>query len=156
GNNLIDGGAGIDGMYGELGDDAYTVDNNGDVVIENANEGNDTVYASVNYLLGDNVENLIQTGSGDLQGYGNALANSIFGNAGSNLIDGGAGADFLTGNAGDDYFLFQAGQGDGDTVIDFEGAGDAAGDTLLFAGYGADATFTFIDAFHWQVNYNGG
>ena len=32
----------------------------------------------------------------------------------------------------------------------------AAGDSLQFAGYGGGATFTNIDATHWQVNYNGG
>src|SRR5262249_4404179 len=83
GANLLDGGAGADGMFGGLGNDAYVVDNNSDAVVENANEGNDTVYASVNYALGADVENLIQTGSADVQGYGNALVNSIFGNSGS-------------------------------------------------------------------------
>src|SRR5262249_49983347 len=106
GNDLLDGAAGGDGMFGGLGNDVYYVDNAGDVVVENANEVNDTAYASVNYALGANVENLIQTGSADLQGYGNSIANSIFGNSGVNLIDGGAGADFLTGNGGNDYFVF--------------------------------------------------
>jgi hypothetical protein len=44
----------------------------------------------------------------------------------------------------------------GDTVVDFAGNGGAAGDALQFVGYGAGATFTNIDATHWQVNYNGG
>jgi hypothetical protein len=26
----------------------------------------------------------------------------------------------------------------------------------MFIGYGAGATFTNVDATHWQVNYNGG
>src|SRR5262249_52107675 len=98
----------------------------------------------------------IQTGSADLQGYGNSVVNSIFGNSGSNLIDGGAGADFLTGNGGNDYFVFQKGEANGDTILDFTGAGNAAGDIILLAGYGAGATFTFADAFHGKVNYNGG
>jgi len=34
--------------------------------------------------------------------------------------------------------------------------GAAAGDALLFVGYGGGATFTNIDATHWQVNFNGG
>ena len=46
-------------MYGGAGNDVYFVDNTGDVVIENANEGNDTVFASIDYGLGANVENLI-------------------------------------------------------------------------------------------------
>jgi hypothetical protein len=40
------------------------------------------------------VENLLLQGNADLQGYGNALANSIVGNSGNNILDGGAGADF--------------------------------------------------------------
>jgi hypothetical protein len=38
-----------------------------------------------NYALAANVENLILQGTGDLQGYGNTLANTITGNAGNNL-----------------------------------------------------------------------
>ena len=95
-------------------------------------------------------------GSADLSGTGNALANSIFGNSGNNTLDGQGGADILTGNAGNDTFVFNVGQANGDTVVDFAGNGAAAGDSLLFVGYGAGASFTNIDATHWQVNYNGG
>ena len=74
---------------------------------------------------------------GNLNGTGNALANSLFGNTGNNTLDGGAGADVLTGNAGNDTFVFNAGQANGDTIVDFAGNGAAAGDALLFVGYGA-------------------
>jgi hypothetical protein len=40
-------------------------------------------------------------------------------------------------------------------VLDFNGLGAATGDSLKFVGYGAGATFTNIDAAHWQINYNG-
>jgi hypothetical protein len=40
--------------------------------------------------------------------------------------------------------------------VDFAGNGVAGGDSLLFFGYGAGATFTQNDATHWQVNFNGG
>ena len=56
GNNLLNGEAGANSMYGGAGNDVYFVDNAGDVVIENANEGNDTVYASIDYGLTANVE----------------------------------------------------------------------------------------------------
>ena len=59
-------------MYGGAGADAYFVDNAGDVVIENLNEGSDTVYASVDYRLTANVEYLVLQGSAG-KGYGNAL-----------------------------------------------------------------------------------
>ena len=95
GNNTLDGGAGADSMYGGLGNDAYIVDNIGDMVIENANEGNDTVYATVNYRLSANLEYLVLQGSAGLQGSGNALANALYGNTGNNTLDGDAGADTM-------------------------------------------------------------
>ena len=85
-----------------------------------------------------------------------ALANAVIGNSGNNLLDGEGGADVLTGNAGNDTFVFNVGQANGDTVVDFGGNGAAAGDSLLFVGYGPGASFTNIDATHWQINYNGG
>ena len=156
GNNLLNGAAGADTMYGGLGNDTYFVDNAMDAVVENLGEGTDAVFASVNYTLTANVEALVLDGPGNLSGTGNALANSLFGNTGNNSLDGGAGVDVLQGNAGNDTFVFNMGQGNGDTVVDFVGNGAAAGDALLFVGYGGGATFTNIDATHWQVNYNGG
>jgi VCBS repeat-containing protein len=71
----------------------------------------------------------------------------------ADVLDGGAGHDTLTGGSGPDTFVFHAGEGNGDTVVDFS-AGD--GDKLNFVGYGAGATFTQIDSTHWQVNYGAG
>jgi hypothetical protein len=156
GNNLLNGGAGADTMVGGAGDDTYFVDNSGDLVSENAGEGGDAVFATVDYTLSANLETLVQLGIGNLAGTGNALANTIYGNSGGNRLDGGAGTDALTGGAGNDTFVFQVGEASGDIVIDFAGNGAAAEDTLQFVGYGADATFTQVDATHWQVNYDRG
>jgi Ca2+-binding RTX toxin-like protein len=139
--------------------DTYFVDNVMDFVVENVGEGTDVVLSTVSFSLlarGANVEALVLQGGANIDGTGNAIANSIFGNSGDNVLDGGALADTLMGNAGNDTFKFQMGQGNGDTVVDFAGNGAAAGDSLLFSGYGVGATFTNINATQWQVNYNGG
>jgi len=156
GNNLIDGGAGGDMMQGGAGNDTYFIDNAADMVLENLGEGSDAIFSTVSYALSANVETLVLQGAGNLDGTGNALANSIFGNSGDNVLDGAGDADVLTGGAGNDSFVFNVGQADGDAVVDFAGNGAAAGDSLRFVGYGVGATFTNIDAAHWQVNYNNG
>jgi Ca2+-binding RTX toxin-like protein len=125
-------------------------------VAEKAGQGIDTVNSTISAGLTDDVENLNLVGPGNLNALGNGGANTIVGNDGDNALDGAGGADTLTGGLGNDAFVFGRGQANGDTVTDFTGNGAAAGDVLLFSGYGAGATFTNIDATHWQVNYNGG
>ncbi|MBB3162062.1 serralysin [Rhizobium laguerreae] len=106
GNDTLIGGAGADKMSGGMGDDIYVVDIATDIVIENANEGTDTVRTALSsYTLDNNVENLIYTGSANFTGTGNALANTITGGAGNDLLNGGAGADSLVGGAGNDFYI---------------------------------------------------
>lgn len=105
GDNELDGGEGIDTLAGGLGNDTYVVDDVRDVVIEGVNAGIDTVRSSVNWTLGANLENLVLSGSGNLNGTGNALANMLTGNAGDNILNGGAGNDVLDGGAGDDVLV---------------------------------------------------
>src|SRR5262249_4182940 len=114
GNNLLDGRGGADGMTG-AGNDTYFVDNAGDTVIENLNEGTTAGFSTAPFALSANVETLVLQGTADLQGYGNDLANKLYGNAGNNLLDGRAGADSMRGGAGNDsYFVDDA----GDTIIE--------------------------------------
>jgi len=109
GNDTLDGGAGADRMVGGAGNDTYVVDNAGDLAIENANEGTDTVQSSVSYILGANVEHLTLTGSAAVNGTGNALDNVISGNSAANVLSGGAGNDTLNGAAGADRLIGGAG-----------------------------------------------
>ena len=105
GNDYLDGRAGADIMRGGLGNDTYIVDNTGDLVEEAASAGTDTVQSSISYTLGANVENLILTGSGVINGTGNGLNNVITGNGSANLIDGGNGSDTLNGGSGNDRLI---------------------------------------------------
>ena len=105
GNDQLTGGAGSDSMSGGAGNDLYSVDDIGDVVIEAANEGMDTVSSTISYVLGANVENLILAGSNVINGTGNSLNNSLTGNSAANVLSGGAGADTLLGGVGDDIYV---------------------------------------------------
>jgi Ca2+-binding RTX toxin-like protein len=90
GANTLDGGAGADTLLGGAGNDTYGVDNASDVVTENAGEGTDTVQTTLNaYTLGNNVEKLTFTGSGNFSGIGNTLDNTITGGAGTDTLNGG-------------------------------------------------------------------
>src|SRR5207245_1935721 len=102
--------------------DRYYVDNPGDLVVEKANEGTDTVFASISYTLPANVENLTLLDVPDtfLIGTGNSLDNVIIGNSGGNLLDGGAGNDTLKGGDGDDFLY----GGSGNNVLDGAGGTD--------------------------------
>ena len=145
GNDTLDGGLDADTLSGGGGNDIYLVDNAGDVVVERAGEGVDTVRTTLaSYSLGDNVENLSFLGSGAFTGQGNGLANlmtggsgvdQLFGFAGSDTLQGGSGndelwggrgSDHLWGGAGNDVFIFRADDavgglaGDRDWVRDFD------------------------------------
>jgi Ca2+-binding RTX toxin-like protein len=104
GNDTLDGGAGNDTMLGGAGNDIYFVNATTDVVTENANEGTDSVQASVTWTLGNNLENLTLLGTTAINGTGNALNNTLLGNAGVNVLSGAAGDDIYDGAAGNDTF----------------------------------------------------
>ncbi|NEH34517.1 M10 family metallopeptidase C-terminal domain-containing protein [Rhizobium ruizarguesonis] len=126
GNDTLDGGTGIDKMSGGVGNDVYIVDNANDAVIENANEGTDTVRTAVgDFTLGTNVENLTYTGTDGFAGYGNAADNVITGGTRFDWLDGKAGADTLIGGAGDDTYIVDS---LGDIVVE---ATDGGVDRIL-------------------------
>ena len=99
---------GSDTLIGGAGADTYVIDNAGDFVVERAGEGTDTVRSSRTYTLGDNVENLVLTGTAT-DGTGNELANILTGNAAANVLIGNGGNDTLIGGAGSDTLTGGAG-----------------------------------------------
>jgi Ca2+-binding RTX toxin-like protein len=103
GRDRLDGGEGPDVMAGGGGADVYVVDDAGDIVLESAGQGMDTVRSSVTERLAPNVERLALTGSDNLTGIGNALDNILVGNRGANLLKGLAGDDTMVWSASDRY-----------------------------------------------------
>lgn len=108
GNDTLDGGSGDDWLDGGKGNDVYYVNSKGDLITEalaGAAGGTDKVYSSASeFTLGNNLEQLVLTGSGDIDGTGNALANLLTGNAGNNELDGGGGNDSMAGGKGHDFY----------------------------------------------------
>ena len=103
-DNILTGGGGADTMIGGAGNDSYYVDNVGDSITENLNEGTDTVFSTVSYTLGNHLENLTLQGTSAINGTGNALDNLITGNTADNILTGGAGADTMIGRTGNDSY----------------------------------------------------
>lgn len=146
GDDVLDGGEGLDQMIGGTGNDTYFADSIDESpgLVENVGEGIDIVFASDDFDLVDNVENLTLVGDSDLLGSGNELNNVITGNIGANALSGGGGKDTLTGGAEADEFIYE-------TFADFA-ASDIGSDTITDFVSGTDkivlslATFTALSS----------
>ena len=141
GNDVVDGGAGADTMRGGTGNDKYYVDDPGDVVIEAAGEGTDTVYTKVDFLInaGSSIQYLrANAGSTGLFLTGNELANTIVGGSGQDFLIGGAGVDVLDGGGGAD--VMNGGLDDDTYYVD--NRGDSVAEVV---GEGTDTVYTKIN-----------
>ena len=172
GDNILDGGAGADQMFGYLGNDLYVVDNSADRAYDPVNNGTfDRVLTSVTFTLeaGSEIEVLAAINGAATTAFdlvGNEFANTILGNDGQNTIVGGLGIDTLTGNGGGDVFVWTstaesrlAGD-EADVITDFN---RPQGDLIAVNSIDADDTvagdqaFTFIGTAAFtaagQINY---
>ena len=158
GNDWLDGGSGDDILQGGGGDDRYVVDSSADRVLEEAAQGYDRVYTTVDFSLSASVEALSARGNGDVSLTGNAEANWITGNLannrlsgaegndrligrdGNDTLTGGRGNDVLQGGNGIDVFTFEEGDGQ-DLITDFE----AGTDLLLIEVLEASNTLNAIE-----------
>jgi len=131
GNDILDGLGGADTLIGGTGNDFLVVDEPGDILVELAGEGTDTVTSAIAWTLDSNLENLTLTGSAHVNATGNAGANILTGNTGINTLDGGGGADLLQGGGGNDLYLVRDGFS---TVVENTNAGF---DTVFFSGGGS-------------------
>ena len=110
GNNLLHG-AGGDGdvLIGLGGDDTYYTDVASTRIVEADNGGNDVLYTSVSYALGQgvSVETLSTNSDASTEAIsltGNSFNQILIGNAGNNVLHGGGGIDILYGLGGDDIY----------------------------------------------------
>jgi Ca2+-binding RTX toxin-like protein len=111
-------------MAGGGGNDTYTVDDAGDVVVEASGAGDDHVRSTITYTLTNDLEHLTLLGTAAINGIGNAAANRITGNNaanrlegldGNDTLDGGAGADTMIGGLGADLYRVDV---SGDVIIE--------------------------------------
>ncbi|MCO6418579.1 hypothetical protein JYK14_20800 [Siccirubricoccus sp. KC 17139] len=181
GDDTIDGGAGADRMEGGRGNDLFFVDNAGDVVMELAGEGSDTIIAALAFDLPANAEALLLTESAGATGFiiGNSLGNSFTGNGAANVFDGadgndtilglggsdtlygGPGDDWLEGGDGDDYLGSYTGAdtllgGAGDDVVLSDADGSFTGSLLLRLDPVTAWTLSFTNAAIFRDSVDGG
>ncbi|MEC4890327.1 MAG: calcium-binding protein [Nitrospira sp.] len=109
-NNVLRGNSAANVLTGGAGNDTYVV-SMGDTVVENANEGIDTVQSDVSWALGANLEHLTLTGNAAINATGNSAANTLIGNGAANQLAGGAGNDTLKGGLGNDTYVVNRSEG---------------------------------------------
>jgi Ca2+-binding RTX toxin-like protein len=111
GNDTLVGGPGLDRLVGGPGNDTYVLGNDANFVVDTggtADLATTTISRSMLMQGLSSVERLTLV-SGNINGTGNNLANTIIGSIGNNVLRGGVGKDVLLGGAGNDTLYGEAG-----------------------------------------------
>ena len=147
GDDVIYGGGSFDNMGGGLGNDQFVVRNRDTTLIENAGEGEDTAYVTVDqFTLGANIEIVRMSGTaqrlngsatGEQLVASSSIASTIFGNGGDDTLWSTGLADTLDG-------------GDGDDIIRGQGGAD-----IMYGGLGNDQ-FVVFDSGAQIIEYSNG
>jgi Ca2+-binding RTX toxin-like protein len=147
GNEVVDGGAGIDNMdfsgYAKTG---IVVNLATGQITGGGDGGSGTVAVS-------NVETVI-TGAFNDRFTGNSGANTFDGRGGNDTLSGGGGNDTLTGGTGNDFFVFDAAPGatNVERITDFASAPDQLQfENAIFTAIGAAGTFAAGDGRFWAA-----
>ena len=108
-NNVLTGNSGMNTLNGGAGNDIYMLGSGSDTVIDTS--GIDTISSAISRSLASyaSIENLILTGSANINATGNALNNVLTGNSGMNTLNGGAGNDIYMLGSGADNVVDSAG-----------------------------------------------
>ncbi|MAY85884.1 MAG: hypothetical protein CML02_04050 [Pseudooceanicola sp.] len=156
GDDILTGTALGDVMTGGSGDDIYILNHRDDRIVELAGEGIDTVqsvFGTSLLRLGQHIENLTLTGTGNHNLRGNARDNTLIGNAGDNVLNGANGRDTLIGGDGNDSFtdprgrnVLIGGRGDDTYYIDAKIA-----QIVEHAGEGTD---TVVSSISFTLRYH--
>ncbi len=164
--DTLNGGAGDDTLTGGLGDDTYVIDSMGDVVIENAAEGTDTLVVNaasgnftveLNFGQFEHIENVTVTGAANVTITGNAANNLITGGAGNDEVNISGGTDTLNGGAGIDTIDFIGTAGDLVFTLNGATAVTVAGSTISnFENVKAEAGNDTITGDSLNNNIDGG
>jgi Ca2+-binding RTX toxin-like protein len=107
-DTLVSGAAGADSLVAGTGNDLFIINYAGDIVTVGATHGADTIQAAVSYTASPNVANLTLSGTSNLVGTGNTIADVIRANSGNDTLTAGSGVATLVGGSGNDTFVINS------------------------------------------------
>lgn len=157
GNDTLDGRIGDTTLIGGLGNDTYIISSSNNLIVENLNEGIDTVQSSVSIGLDSTgqpiayVENITLTGTSNIYATGNTLDNTIIGNDGNNYLNGMTGNDIIYGGAGNDT-LYGAYANNNSNAL-YGGTGDDTYVIKLFTDTITESLNEGIDTVQSSINF---